>query len=339
MFEKSELDKQIEKDGHAILYKCLFGSHLYGSNSENSDRDFKAIFLPSIESCLLQNPPKSYANKTSSNEEKNTKDDVDEQYWSLQYWLNLLEKSDSNAVDLLYSYQKKDCVVYKHGLFDQFIENRHKLLNSCKIKGYIGYICQQSKKYGLKSSRLGIVKSIWKYLQEKVSKQTLHDKDVKLGDYMHDIFYRFGKEPYCFIKELKNGENGLIVCGSVHIPTITIKEFYDRIKKQWDQYGERARLAEKNEGIDWKALSHAVRCIGQMKEYLETGHITFPIKNVEQVKKIKYGNETWENIEEIIIKGIEDIERLSVDNNMSKYDGRLINKMILGCYDYKENVI
>ena len=39
-----------------------------------------------------------------------------------------------------------------------------------------------------------------------------------------------------------------------------------------------AKKAAKNEGIDWKAVSHAVRCAYQMKSVYEIGDIRFPLK-------------------------------------------------------------
>ena len=31
-----------------ILFKCLGGSYLYGTNSESSDKDYKGVFLPDL---------------------------------------------------------------------------------------------------------------------------------------------------------------------------------------------------------------------------------------------------------------------------------------------------
>ena len=36
-----------------VVFKCIFGSHLYGLNTEDSDKDFKGIFIPSFEDIVL----------------------------------------------------------------------------------------------------------------------------------------------------------------------------------------------------------------------------------------------------------------------------------------------
>lgn len=54
-------------------------------------------------------------------------------------------------------------------------------------------------------------------------------------------------------------------------------------------YGERARLAQENEGIDWKAISHAYRCCQQLRELAQTGEIKFPLFCADFLKRIKKG--------------------------------------------------
>ena len=89
---------------YRILYVTKMGSHLYGTNSENSDTDVKFIFLPSEEDCLLGIAAKNININSSNDKEANTKDDVDIQGWSLQFFIDLLRKGDTNALDVLYSY-------------------------------------------------------------------------------------------------------------------------------------------------------------------------------------------------------------------------------------------
>ena len=43
-----------------LIVKMKFGSHLYGTDTENSDVDYKGVFLPSKEDILLGRIQKSY---------------------------------------------------------------------------------------------------------------------------------------------------------------------------------------------------------------------------------------------------------------------------------------
>jgi hypothetical protein len=54
------------------------------------------------------------------------------------------------------------------------------------------------------------------------------------------------------------------------------------LEKVHDNYGARAKQAANNEGIDWKAISHAYRVGKQAYELLETGKITLPMQEPER---------------------------------------------------------
>ncbi|MGZ7230903.1 hypothetical protein ACXWOM_10615, partial [Streptococcus pyogenes] len=71
--------------------------------------------------------------------------------------------------------------------------------------------------------------------------------------------------------------------------TITVAEMKYSLTKLWNEYGERARKAEANEGVDWKALSHALRGGLQLQEIYTTGDLVYPLKDAEFIKKVKAG--------------------------------------------------
>jgi len=69
-----------------ILYLVEFGSTLYGTNTPDSDTDYKGIFLPSKESCFLNTQNKHISYTSGKSNSKNGTDDIDFELWSLQYW-------------------------------------------------------------------------------------------------------------------------------------------------------------------------------------------------------------------------------------------------------------
>ena len=66
-----------------------FGSHLYGTNTEDSDADYKGVFLPTKKEILLNNIPKCRNFSTSNGLTKNNPNDLDEEIYSLHYFLKL----------------------------------------------------------------------------------------------------------------------------------------------------------------------------------------------------------------------------------------------------------
>jgi hypothetical protein len=79
-----------------------------------------------------------------------------------------------------------------------------------------------------------------------------------------------------------------------------------------NEYGQRALQAERNEGIDWKALSHAVRVGREALELLQTGKITFPLPYATEILSIKRGERTYEAVAETIDRLLVDVEEAAV---------------------------
>lgn len=75
-----------------------------------------------------------------------------------------------------------------------------------------------------------------------------------------------------------------------------------------DEYGERALQAERDEGIDWKALSHAVRVGREALELLQTGRITFPLPYASELLAIRRGERPYDAVGEEIEQLLEAVE-------------------------------
>lgn len=322
--EKFIKDKFFVNEDHRLLYLCKYGSHLYGTNTKDSDVDYKGIFLPSKESLLLGNNLKSFHNSTGKGHSRNTNEDIDVDLWSLHYFINLVKKGDTNAIDLLYSPTNENCVIYKDYRLDEMFDNPLEFFNPIYCHAYIGYAIGQAKKYGIKGSRLGILKQIYKYLIEKdiVNDEILMEN--KLSSIVEDILDKFYDDSYCFMKII-NGEESLVLCGKVHLFSIKIKEFWNRVEREYKKYGERSELAEQNEGIDWKALSHAVRSLMQMEMLLTKGYIDYPLNCSDELKDIKKGKFTFNYVENLISNKLEEIKELQ---KTSKIKGKINNKLI-----------
>ena len=71
---KSDVLKIAEKfentHGVKILYLSKFGSHLYGTDTPESDSDFKGIFLPSKEMLFLEKRCRSLSYVTGNDKSK-----------------------------------------------------------------------------------------------------------------------------------------------------------------------------------------------------------------------------------------------------------------------------
>lgn len=322
-------ENMCEPHGHELLYLCKFGSHLYGTHSPESDLDYKGIFLPSKESLLLGHKVKSLHYSSGKDNSRNSNEDIDIDLWSLQYFLELISKGETNAIDVLYSITNKNCLVhYDTGLNDLFY-NPLKLFDPVNCNAFVGYAIGQAKKYGIKGSRLGVIKQVYEYLEH------IRVDDVfygKLSDYVEEILDKFYDPSFCFMKEI-NEEEVLVLCGKVHLFSISLDEFYNRVKREYEKYGDRTKKAEQNEGVDWKAISHAVRCLVQMEELLTEGKISYPLKDAQYLLDIKQGKYDFCWVEELIKNRLEYVDSLQSTTNVKGYvDRELIEDVILDLY-------
>lgn len=86
-----------------LIVNMLFGSHLYGTNTLNSDKDYKGVFFPTKDQILLGNIPKSFNETSGDNFSKNTIEDVDIELFSLHQFIKLACEGQTVALDMLHA--------------------------------------------------------------------------------------------------------------------------------------------------------------------------------------------------------------------------------------------
>lgn len=311
-----------------LTVKMQFGSHVYGTNVPTSDHDYKAVYLPEPRDILLQKVKGTYKSNTKEDPHaKNTADDIDLEIFSLQRYLDLLMEGQTVAVDMLFT-PRKFWEEHRAGwLMIQY--NKDKFLHS-GVSSFAGYCRTQANKYGIKGSRMKAVRTVLDMLKPL-------DQNAKLGEFKEGlslVIYGGGNlamDPHPDLEHaaivMCKGPNGreephLEVCNRkvpFHAKVKYAVEVYQRI---FDEYGERARLAEKNEGIDWKALMHAVRVQEEAKELLLTGHVTFPRPEAPLLLKIRKGEVPYADVASQIEAGLEELEVVQSKSTLQKEPDR-----------------
>ena len=85
------------------LVKVVAGSHLFGTNTEKSDKDYKGVYLPSGYEILLGSYPETISSSTGDSQSKNSSTDVDIELYSLKKLLKMVVNGDTAAIELLYT--------------------------------------------------------------------------------------------------------------------------------------------------------------------------------------------------------------------------------------------
>jgi hypothetical protein len=110
--------------------------------------------------------------------------------------------------------------------------------------------------------------------------------------------------------------NSLKVCGRQFPFTNTVQYSLNIVKGLVARYGARARSAANAEGIDWKALMHALRVGSESVELLSTGHITFPRPEAAMLLRVRKGEVPYETVSAQIEQILVDVELASLDSDL-----------------------
>jgi len=293
------------------LAHMQFGSHVYGTNTPQSDMDFKAVFIPSTTALLLQRATKVSRNRSTGNDRsKNQVGDIDVEEFSLHGFMKLACEGQTVAIDMLFV--PESFYTGSSGQWRHIVANRERLISS-SIAPFVGYCRAQANKYGIKGSRMAAAKHAVEVFTDMQTLPRPMAGRARVIDFQHllEDSGLLDREHVC-IESRFNKDNHevkhLSVCGKLAPFTLPIDKALEMYQGLWQRYGERSRAAMNNEGIDWKALMHARRIQDQAIELLSTGAITFPRQNADALLKIRLGERPYKEVAEEIENGMEQLD-------------------------------
>ena len=327
VIEKFEVEHRAE-----VLYVTMYGSKLFGTDNENSDTDYKGIFLPSKEDVLLKRDIEHFNYNTNA-KGKNEREDIDLQLYSIYKWFNLLKKGETGALDLLFSLFREETQIFTNQQFTSVMKENYQRFYNRNLHSFIGYCVGQSKLYNIKGERFNELHTFVTYLSHIERKNGL-----KLETLFDEIETIFREESFKYIRftvgAISRGDHSyregkyVEVLGKKFSGSVTVNYFFEHILEMENQFGNRARSSAK--GVDFKALSHAVRVINEVEELLDEGRITFPLKNRAYIVSIKEGRENLEDVMHYIDTKLDLVqEKLEESTLPEKSDEAFIDSLIL----------
>jgi hypothetical protein len=303
------------------IVRIKFGSHLYGTATPASDIDFKSVFVPPGRDILLQRVRASISNRRPKAEgEKNVAGEIDEEAYSLQRYLGLAAEGQTVALDVLFA-PRWAMTVEPTWEWQEIERNRHRLLTR-KSAAFLGYCRQQANKYGIKGSRVAAARAALELLAASLEKL---GSTAKLGEIRPEIITLVLAHDHMALLDIDgatdvNGVKRSVVhwqvCNRKMPLTQMIKSAHEVMRRIVEEYGHRARQAETNQGVDWKALSHAVRVGTQAIELLCAGHVTFPRPDAARLVAIKTGQLPYQAVAEEIENLLALVERAAEQSSL-----------------------
>lgn len=316
-----------------IVVRVEFGSYLYGTSTAASDRDYKSVYVPGASDILLQRVKGSLGHKVKRFEgDKNSPEDTDDEMYSLQRYLGLLAEGQTVSIDMLFTPKP----LITSPLWDEIRASKDLLLTK-RSAAFVGYCRTQANKYGIKGSRVAAAKDAADFFN-------LHHARLGNTAKLHEISELLPSITGEHAKVLKldttpgNSELFFECCNRKVSFGNTIKAAYEIYVRIYDNYGKRAQLARTNEGVDWKALSHAVRVANEALELLATAHVTFPLPNAAHVLAIKRGelpyDEVASEVEQLLVK----VESASENSTLrDEADQEFIDSLV--CRVHREAIL
>lgn len=331
----NNLEKQLLSDfeqkcpGAKVLAFFVAGSHFFDLNGPNSDKDYRAIYMPSAKQLndekrlaklwaehkrlnKVRNSQVDYQpwekqvnlNTKQVQNQKNNKDDVDCTFYSLDEYLRLLCKWDFNMLELLYAPNDKIII-----MTDEFREimARRDMFFPFDLYSYLGFIDSELTNLGVDSSSYDKYAQFAHFLRGLPASDTLsshwpalvdwHQK-TKIGSLTSTLIQKQGKAiPTFKITQMFQG-------------TDKVKTILDRCEAKLSNFGHRQKSQAEN-GVEWKGLHHALRLLYEAEDLMKYRELRLPFSQErhDNLMKIKKGEATQAEAVELINSHLDEIRQ------------------------------
>ena len=151
---------------------CRAGSHLYGTNTPDSDEDFKAVHVPGYRDILMGSGQEVISTSTGSQTSNNTSADTDHESFSLARYLELASKMQTIPVEMLFI--PEESLLVNTPMWQVIRANRMRILNR-NAKAFVGYCRAQVVRYSLRGDKLRAFEQVVEALSQAFPKMTLMD--------------------------------------------------------------------------------------------------------------------------------------------------------------------
>jgi len=319
----------------ANIVNMIFGSHMYGLNTKSSDVDYAGIYLPTLNEILLGSYKNVITTSTGDNDSKNNKDDVDIDLYALPFFIKMACKGETKMLDMLHVNPELSTVeLGEYGHIWTDLVRQREMFYTTNLKVYMGYIKRQAAKYGLKGSRIAAMRQAITKLTEFSNRELL----------LKDIWLELPENEYANKIQLPEKNTSLNVDimrnfyevnGKKYQETNAVDYTLERITKGLDAYGARALLAEKNQGVDWKAMSHSLRAGYQLRGIFKNNTFSYPLAETEFLLNVKQGKCDYKTeVADVLENLIDEIDVLVLSSNLpTSSDRKRWNQWLINVYD------
>ncbi len=255
-----------------VIFKCLGGSRLYGTDTADSDFDFRSVCLSPLD--VLIDPFMNF-------EVKDSFDGEDKTIYDLGTFIKLAADNNPNILELLFCPREK--IIYSNLYWDYILKNRGLFLSKNVKHRFLGYAVSQ-------------IKALERHRQWFINPPTHKPTRAEFG------LAESPRISMAWLNSTKASVNFNIIKDE-YVDEIRKEELFREAVKKWDGYDQwqknrnpKRKHSEEKYGYDGKYASHAFRLLEEGKQLLMDGEIHFPLQNAKFLLDIKNGVYQYEYI-------------------------------------------
>jgi len=308
---------------------CLVraGSHLYGTDTPTSDFDAQRVVVPDARAILLGRGIDSHGGlsgpKIPGAEDATTH--------TLARFVAMVLEGQAIAVELLFAPERFH-LVEPSPVFRRLQEARGVLIPRT-LSAFVGYCRRQAAIYGAKGDRIRAAEAARDLLAQAIER---HGRQGRVGQILAEGSHLSLLEAFpdaVSTDSLPQADGrvlaALVVCGRKMPERLALTDAHVLVNTLLAGYGKRAQAAATAQGIDWKALSHAVRIGGQALELLSTSHLTLPRPDADHLRAIKTGQADAEAVRAEIDALLEQVEAAQAASALPQTPDRALAEQIV----------
>ncbi len=267
------------------ICKIVVGSHLYGTQGPQSDRDYLGVFLPSRQDLLgIERYPAEISESVKSSEgPRNTTDDIDCKFFSLGRYMELAREGQPSQLELLFANQEHH-VVPPTEEWKTLVAKRDWFVSKQSIVPFIRFAEAQAHKAVIKGDNLDMIQKIlaWGHTQSRETLGTTVGEQLQLQGGIGPVVLTSYSNA--------SGADLIKIAGRAFDTTTTVRRLLGALEVIERKYGTRSRAAV-SAGVDWKSIHHAFRLTFEAAQLLTEGCITLPFQGptLEFLRAIRYG--------------------------------------------------
>jgi len=290
------------------LLEYPIGSFLYGTNTENSDKDYAGVFVAEIDYYFglknIKEADMSIKSKDAYN--KNTSEAIDKKFYELKRFINLAKDNNPTIIEQLFI--PRDKLIYHNTNGLKLLEHKKDFLHKGLYYRFLGYAYSQKKKMIIKLDNY----KDYEYVRDVIQNADPRDTLFHIRDKIKKFIFK----------------DEHIKVGDIKIPMgILNKKALDILNKRFKNLSNRTILIKKY-GYDTKFASHLIRLVLEGIELLKTKNLIFPLQQANYIKDIKKGKYGLDDVLNDFDKLEKQIKNVCENSDLPKYpDFNKLNKL------------